>query len=139
MMRRIPFVCTIEIVGKARRPTYFTEVSRRGVVAFRFCRGSLLDLTYASSRISRSRSGSQIRLTMGDMYMRIAIVGAGYVGLVSGACLADLGHDVTCIDKDKSKIAALRRGETPIFEPGLAEMIARNVHGRRLTFDSSPR
>lgn len=66
--------------------------------------------------------------------MRIAIVGAGYVGLVSGACLAELGHSVTCVDKDDAKIAALRRGETPIFEPGLTELIGRNVAAGRLDF-----
>ena len=53
--------------------------------------------------------------------MRIAIIGTGYVGLVSGACFADFGHHVTCIDKDADKIAALRRGEIPIFEPDLEQ------------------
>jgi len=62
------------------------------------------------------------------------MIGAGYVGLVSGACLAELGHTVTCVDKDSKKIAALRGGETPIFEPGLAELIARNVAAARLCF-----
>jgi UDPglucose 6-dehydrogenase len=66
--------------------------------------------------------------------MHVAMIGAGYVGLVSGACLADLGHIVSCVDKDNSKIAALRSGETPIFEPGLAELIARNVAAGRLSF-----
>jgi len=66
--------------------------------------------------------------------MRVAIVGAGYVGLVSGACLAELGHTVTCVDKDDAKIAALKRGETPIFEPGLTELIGRNVAAGRLGF-----
>ena len=51
--------------------------------------------------------------------MRIAMIGTGYVGLVSGACFADFGHQVTCVDKDAGKIDALRRGEIPIFEPGL--------------------
>ena len=50
--------------------------------------------------------------------MRIAMIGTGYVGLVSGACFADFGHQVTCVDKDAAKIAALCRGEIPIFEPG---------------------
>jgi UDPglucose 6-dehydrogenase len=66
--------------------------------------------------------------------MHVAMIGAGYVGLVSGACLADLGHIVSCVDKDNSKIAALRSGETPIFEPGLTELIARNVAAGRLAF-----
>ena len=56
--------------------------------------------------------------------MKIAMVGAGYVGLVSGACLADFGHEVVCIDKDPAKIASLREGVMPIFEPGLAELVA---------------
>ncbi len=68
--------------------------------------------------------------------MRIAIVGTGYVGLVTGACFADAGHDVVCIDKDADKIAALKRGRMPIFEPGLAEVAARGVNAGRLSFSS---
>src|SRR5579862_121585 len=66
--------------------------------------------------------------------MRVAMIGAGYVGLVSGACFADFGHQVTCIDKDVSRIAALKDGEIPIFEPGLAEMVEANVRQGRLEF-----
>ncbi|HEV3247072.1 MAG TPA: UDP-glucose/GDP-mannose dehydrogenase family protein [Beijerinckiaceae bacterium] len=66
--------------------------------------------------------------------MRVAMIGSGYVGLVSGACFADFGHVVTCVDKDASKIAALQRGEMPIFEPGLAELVADNVEAQRLAF-----
>jgi UDPglucose 6-dehydrogenase len=66
--------------------------------------------------------------------MRVAMIGAGYVGLVSGACFADFGHQVTCIDKDAAKIAALKRGEIPIFEPGLAELVESNVRQGRLDF-----
>src|SRR5216684_2035926 len=66
--------------------------------------------------------------------MRIAMIGTGYVGLVSGACFADLGHQVTCVDKDGDKIASLRRGEIPIFEPGLDALVASNVQAERLTF-----
>ena len=66
--------------------------------------------------------------------MRIAMIGTGYVGLVSGACFADFGHDVTCVDKDESKIAALHRGEIPIYEPGLDALVATNVKARRLDF-----
>jgi UDPglucose 6-dehydrogenase len=66
--------------------------------------------------------------------MRIAMIGTGYVGLVSGACFADFGHQVTCVDKDADKIAALRRGEIPIFEPGLDALVASNVKAGRLDF-----
>ena len=66
--------------------------------------------------------------------MRIAIVGAGYVGLVSGACFADFGHQVTCVDKDASKISALQRGKIPIFEPDLDRLVQNNVKNGRLDF-----
>ena len=66
--------------------------------------------------------------------MKIAMVGSGYVGLVSGACFADFGHDVVCIDKDPAKIAALRAGVMPIYEPGLADLVGSNVRGGRLDF-----
>ena len=66
--------------------------------------------------------------------MRVTMIGAGYVGLVSGACFADFGHQVTCIDKDTAKIASLKRGEIPIFEPGLAELVESNVRQARLEF-----
>jgi UDPglucose 6-dehydrogenase len=66
--------------------------------------------------------------------MKIAMIGSGYVGLVSGACFADFGHEVCCVDKDPAKIAALNRGEIPIFEPGLSELVAQNVRAGRLTF-----
>jgi len=68
--------------------------------------------------------------------MRVAMIGSGYVGLVSGACFADFGHHVTCVDKDESKIAAFKRGETPIYEPGLTELIATNVKQGRLSFST---
>src|SRR5262245_39885912 len=66
--------------------------------------------------------------------MRIAMIGTGYVGLVSGACFADFGHQVTCVDKDADKIAALHRGEIQIFEPGLDTLVASNVKAKRLEF-----
>jgi len=66
--------------------------------------------------------------------MRIAMIGTGYVGLVSGASFADFGHAVTCVDQDAGKIAALGRGQIPIFEPGLAELVAKNAANGRLRF-----
>ncbi|KZD20606.1 UDP-glucose dehydrogenase family protein [Tardiphaga robiniae] len=66
--------------------------------------------------------------------MRIAMIGTGYVGLVSGACFADFGHNVICVDKDSGKIDALLRGEIPIFEPGLDALVASNVKSGRLGF-----
>jgi UDPglucose 6-dehydrogenase len=69
--------------------------------------------------------------------MKIAMVGSGYVGLVSGACLADFGHDVVCIDKDPGKIERLNAGIMPIYEPGLAELVAGNVKAGRLSFTTS--
>src|ERR1700760_982563 len=66
--------------------------------------------------------------------MRIAMIGTGYVGLVSGACFADFGHQVTCVDKDADKIASLHRGEIPIFEPGLDALVATNAKAGRLKF-----
>ena len=66
--------------------------------------------------------------------MRICVVGTGYVGLVAGTCLADLGHIVTCVDNDVDKITGLRRGEIPIYEPGLDHILHRNVREERLSF-----
>jgi UDPglucose 6-dehydrogenase len=66
--------------------------------------------------------------------MRVAMIGTGYVGLVSGACFADFGHDVTCIDKDEDKVAALKRGVVPIYEPGLDELVKHNSREGRLFF-----
>jgi UDPglucose 6-dehydrogenase len=66
--------------------------------------------------------------------MKIVMIGTGYVGLVSGACFADFGHDVTCVDKDAAKVEALLAGRIPIFEPGLDELVANNVASGRLRF-----
>jgi UDPglucose 6-dehydrogenase len=72
--------------------------------------------------------------------MRITMIGSGYVGLVSGACLADFGHQVTAVDNDANKIASLKQGKIPIYEPGLEALIASNVNAGRLSFsDDSQR
>jgi len=69
--------------------------------------------------------------------MRVAVVGTGYVGLVTGTCLADVGHTVTCVDVDKKKVAMLREGRSPIFEPGIEELLKRNSELERLSFTES--
>src|SRR5438045_9096695 len=71
--------------------------------------------------------------------MDIAIVGSGYVGLVTGACFADVGHNVICVDNDEEKIKTLQAGRIPIYEPGLEEVVDRNVSAHRLHFSSSMR
>ncbi len=85
------------------------------------------------------RCGAQIRLrlTLGHYIMaRISIVGTGYVGLVTGACMAKLGHLVRCIDIDVGKVNCLRQGEVPFYEPGLQELVGHNLEARRLSFHS---
>ena len=69
--------------------------------------------------------------------MRIAVVGTGYVGLVAGACFAEYGNDVICVDNDEAKVRTLRRGKIPIYEPGLEELVRRNRLERRLVFTSA--
>jgi UDPglucose 6-dehydrogenase len=71
--------------------------------------------------------------------MRVAMIGSGYVGLVSGACIADFGHQVTCVDKDSTKIAALNAGKIPIYEPGLGDIVRSNVEQGRLSFTTGLR
>ena len=66
--------------------------------------------------------------------MRVAMIGTGYVGLVSGACFSEFGHDVVCVDKDDAKIAGLHEGRMPIYEPGLEDLVANNVKAGRLSF-----
>ena len=66
--------------------------------------------------------------------MKVAVIGTGYVGLVAGACLADVGNDVVCVDVDESKVAMLREGQIPIYEPGLDAVVQRNHKDGRLTF-----
>jgi len=68
--------------------------------------------------------------------MRVAMIGTGYVGLVSGVCFADFGHQVICVDKDEAKIALLKKGGIPIFEPGLDDLVAKNVAEGRLEFST---
>src|SRR5580658_2219263 len=86
------------------------------------------------SKARRRRPPGRTRFSWGKKAMRVTMIGAGYVGLVSGACFADFGHHVTCIDKDAQKVAALNRGEIPIFEPGLADLVEANVRQERLRF-----
>ncbi|MGB2149044.1 MAG: nucleotide sugar dehydrogenase, partial [Cobetia amphilecti] len=71
--------------------------------------------------------------------MKITIFGSGYVGLVTGTCLADVGHDVVCMDVDAAKIEGLKQGEIPIYEPGLEGMLLRNVEAGRLSFTTDAR
>src|SRR5687768_9927830 len=68
--------------------------------------------------------------------MKIAIIGTGYVGLVAGTCFADSGNDVVCVDIDAKKIQQLQAGQVPIYEPGLEEMIKKNVREKRLSFST---
>ncbi len=69
--------------------------------------------------------------------MRLAVIGTGYVGLVAGVCFAESGNDVVCVDKDAAKVRALRAGKMPIYEPGLEELLRRNVAEKRLTFTTA--
>ena len=78
-----------------------------------------------------SRNWSRAR---GRYGVKLAVIGTGYVGLVSGACFSEFGYDVTCVDRDKGKIGKIRAGEMPIYEPGLDELVARNVDSGRLHF-----
>ena len=68
---------------------------------------------------------------------KISVIGVGYVGLVTGTCFGDLGHQVTCVDVDEAKIEKLRAGVLPIYEPGLEEIVRRNMQAGRLEFTSS--
>src|SRR5690554_3222822 len=69
--------------------------------------------------------------------MNISIIGTGYVGLSTGVCLAEIGHDVVCIDTDQKKIALLKSGISPIYEPGMDELLEKNIAAKRLSFTNS--
>ena len=69
--------------------------------------------------------------------MKISVIGTGYVGLVSGTCFAEIGHEVTCIDIDASKVESMKVGKCPIYEPGLEPMMVRNFEEGRLKFETS--
>ena len=71
--------------------------------------------------------------------MKLCMIGVGYVGLVSGACFSDLGNDVICVDKNENKINLLQNGKVPIYEPGLSELVIKNVKNKRLSFSSDLR
>jgi UDPglucose 6-dehydrogenase len=68
--------------------------------------------------------------------MKVCVIGTGYVGLVTGVCLAEIGHDVICVDKDKEKISLLKKGKVPIYEQGLEELLRKNLDSKKLVFDS---
>ena len=70
--------------------------------------------------------------------MKVTIYGAGYVGLVTGACLSDVGNDVLCVETNEDRVAALNRGEIPIYEPGLSKIITKNCEAGRLRFTTDP-
>src|SRR6185312_4685407 len=95
---------------------------------------SLLQNHEARPRRSSWTAGSA--LPMGQSSMRLAVFGAGYVGLVTGTCLAELGHEVLCVDIDADRVSKLRDGVMPIYEPGLADLVRRNVQAGRLAFDT---
>lgn len=106
--------------GKRRRP--------KGVLYYGDCRDG------RGVRTLSPRVHSGIANGNGRVYMKIAIMGTGYVGLVSGTCFSDMGHDVICVDVDTAKIQALAAGHIPIYEPGLEELVRRNVQQGRLSF-----
>ena len=130
-------------VRRAHRPSPVRRHCRRGsgfIEVYATRRNGCVDVPPSPARKAsakrprpaRGRTVNHVR----RLRMRVAMIGTGYVGLVSGACFADFGHHVTCVDKDAGKIAALKRGEMPIYEPGLDELVAANV--RAGPADASP-
>src|SRR4051812_34609012 len=89
-----------------------------------------------AARLARGGSTTRRKDRTG-VEMKIAVIGTGYVGLVSGVGFAELGHQVTCVDVDAARIERLRRGEVPIHEPGLPELMQRNLKARRIAFSTS--
>ena len=69
--------------------------------------------------------------------MKLCMIGTGYVGLVSGVCFSDLGNDVICVDKDLDKINLLKKGQVPIYEPGLSELVVKNYRNKKLKFSTN--
>jgi UDPglucose 6-dehydrogenase len=92
----------------------------------------------ATTRCNAGAPGHRIRAQQRNPSMNVTIFGSGYVGLVTGACLAEVGNQVLCVDVDAEKIATLNAGGVPIYEPGLDEMIAKNVKAGRLSFTTDP-
>src|SRR5262245_16487305 len=99
--------------------------------------GISLRVTYGEPK--RSRRSPHLTCTeQGERMIRITMLGTGYVGLVTGACLAELGNQVTCTDIDSAKIHLLERGQLPFYEPGLGELVEKNRTAGRLAFELDP-
>src|SRR3954454_20281632 len=119
-------------IGRAHANSLSDEarsVRHAGFASFAATLASVIRLWYEAC----VSADPPLTTTVGPL-MRVAMIGTGYVGLVSGACFADFGHHVVCVDKDRQKIAALHRGEMPIYEPGLDDLVAANVKAGRLSF-----
>src|SRR3954469_12962904 len=99
--------------------------------------GQILSVQYIDTIFFGCATLSGCSLEEGASRMKIAVVGSGYVGLVAGACLAENGNEVVCVDKDPAKVRALQRGRIPIYEPGLEELVRRNRSEKRLVFTTA--
>src|SRR5579875_2812128 len=91
-------------------------------------------IRWCTARRGRTRYNRRPCTSPTGLCMRVTIFGTGYVGLVTGTCLAEMGNHVLCVDVDAAKVARLKQGEVPIYEPGLAPMVQRNFAGGRLDF-----